>query len=167
MPVTTQNSTEYESLYGTTLATLYPTEYAGEFKYAHFTCDQSGAGSATSSVALCKLPAGRVRLLLSQSVAYVNWTTASATLDLGWDAYTALSDGSAVAASSAGLVAALDVDAVGLRTFSTNATAAAIAAGYTKLFESRDGVTIRATSPTAIIAAGDDLVGHLCYVMLD
>lgn len=163
MAVTTQNSAEYEKLYGTTLDEVYPTEYHGKTRIAFFTCTQSGAGDAGSSVALCKLPPGRVRLLLSDSQAYVNWTTASATLDIGWDAYVALSDGAAVAADDDGLVAAMDVDAVGIRQFSTSAPAALLLTGYTYLFESREGVVIRATSNTAIVD-GDDLVGYLTYV---
>jgi hypothetical protein len=37
--------------------------------------------------------------------------------------------------------------------------------GYTKVFESRDGVVIRATSQDTAIADGDDLVGHNFYVI--
>jgi hypothetical protein len=70
---------------------------------AYFTHDQSAAGDATSSVAIVKLPAGRVRLLLGASMVYVNWTTASATIDIGWDAYTGF-DGVAVVADPDGLV---------------------------------------------------------------
>lgn len=163
MGVTTQNSTEYAALLAGT--TQYPTEVAGQVHSSYFTHDQSGAGDATSSVALIKLPPGRVRLLLSNSIAYVNWTTSSATLDLGWDAYTGL-DGVAVVADPNGLIDGMDVDAVGLRSFSTSAVAAVLATGYTKLFESRDGVVIRATSEDTAIASGDDLVGHFQYVLL-
>lgn len=162
MAVTTQESTEYTALV-TTPSTLYPDQYHGVMRVARFTHEQSGAGDAGSSVAICKLPPGRVRVMLSSSWAYVNWTTASALLDLGWDAYTALSDGSTVAASTNGLCNDIDVDAVGIRQFSTGASTAAIADGYSYLFESKTGVTIRATSPTAIVS-GDDLRGHLAYV---
>lgn len=163
MGKTTQNSTEHAAyLAGTT---QYPTEVRGGVSMSRFTTTQSGAGDATSSVALARLPAGRVRLLLDPSVAYVNWTTASATLDLGWDAYTALSDGSTVSADPNGLVDGMDVDTVGLRRFSTSAVAAVALDGYSYLFESRDGVVIRATSEDTAIADGDDLTGHLCYVI--
>jgi hypothetical protein len=138
--------------------------WGGQVRFAHFTHDQSGAGDATSSVALVKLPAGRVRLLLPLSWAYVNWTTASAFLDLGWDAYIGL-DGVEVAADPNGLVDGMDVDTVGIRQLSTGAVAAVVAAGYTKLFTSKGGVVIRATSEDTAIASGDDLVGSLAYVL--
>lgn len=164
MAVTTQEATEYTSLV-TTPATLYPDQYHGMVRSTKFTHTQSGAGDATSSAAIAKLPAGRVTLLLDTSYAYVNWTTASATLDLGWDAYVALSDGAAVAADPDGLVDGMDVDTVGRRVFSTSAVAALLLNGYEKTFESRTGVTIRATSQDAAIATGDDLCGRLYYIV--
>ena len=165
MTVTTQKSTEYAARVDSGTV-QYPTEYGGEFRSQLFTHDQSGAGEATSSVIIGYLPPGRVRLMLANSWAYVNWTTASATLDLGWDAYTGL-DGVAVLADPDGLVDGMDVDTVGIRQFSTSAAAGPKAAGYTKLFESKDGVIIRATSQDTAIASGDDLVGALVYVMAD
>ncbi|MEW5705139.1 MAG: hypothetical protein AB1781_11235, partial [Pseudomonadota bacterium] len=116
MAVTTQYSTEYDYAFiDDPQTTLKTTEQHGRLRIAFFTCTQSGAGDATSSVALCKLPAGRVRLLGSLSRAYVNWTTALATLDLGWDAYTAM-DGTTIAADPNGLIDGLSVDTVGFQT---------------------------------------------------
>jgi hypothetical protein len=140
-----------------------PTEEHGRIRVAFFTCTQDGAGDATSSVALCKLPPGRVRILASQSRAYVNWTTSSATLDLGWDAHTDL-DGDAVAADPNGLIDGLDVDTVGFQTLE-GAIAANLLTGGTYVLESKDGVIIRATSQDTAIADGDDLVGFLMYVL--
>lgn len=166
MAVTTQYSTEYNQVYVTKPATLLNTsEWHGRVRVAYFTCAQSGAGDATSSFALCKLPPGRVRLLLGSSFAYVNWTTASATLDLGWDAYTAM-DGTTTAADPNGLADGIDVDAVGLRSGEDLVTLAAVQAlGGTYVFSSKDGVVIRATSQDVAIADGDDLVGYLLYVI--
>lgn len=165
MAVTTQESTEYAQLYTTVpRSNVNTTEKHGRVRIAFFTHDQSGAGDATSSVALCKLPPGRVRLLLSSSWAYVNWTTGSATLDLGWDAFTAM-DGTTTVADPNGLVDGMDVDAVGIRQFSTGTVAAVIATGYTHVFESKSGVVIRATSQDTAIASGDDLVGFFQYVV--
>ena len=160
MAVTTQNSTEYAAAEVNYTSKLDPIDLHGRVRVAYFTHDQSGAGDATSSVALCKLPAGRVRLLAAQSKAYVNWTTASATLDLGWDAYTDI-NGTAVAADPNGIDDGLDVDAVGYQTFGT----ALVATGGTKEFESQEGVVIRATSQDVAIVDGDDLVGALLYVV--
>ncbi len=164
MGITTQESVEYANI-----ATDLPREtnpvsaWGGKLQVAAFLHDQSGAGDATSSVALVRLPAGRVRVLLGLSQAYVNWTTGSATLDLGWDAYTGL-DGVTVAADPDGLCDGIDVDAVGLRSFSTGAVAAVVAAGYSKVFTSKDGVVLRATSQDQALASGDDLAGHIVYV---
>lgn len=173
MAVTTLYSTEYTQAYVTVPpSNLATDEMHGRLRIAFFTCNQVGAGDATSSFALCKLPAGRVRVMLGMSGAYVNWTTASATLDLGWDAYTG-QDGIAVNADPDGLIDGLDVDAVGFRSFwgnatgalNTNFTPAAIdATGATKVFSSQGGVVIRATSQDVAIVDSDDLVGWIVYV---
>lgn len=166
MAVTTQESTEYANVFTTKPAVMNATtEWHGRLRVAFFTHDQSGAGDATSSVALVKLPPGRVRLLLPMSWMYVNWTTASATLDLGWDAYTDLTD-TAIAADPDGLIDGISVESADVIGFEELTTLAGIAgAGYTKVFESKDGVVIRATSQDVAIATGDDLVGALVYVM--
>jgi len=160
MAVTTQYTTEYDQAHVSDTGNLDTTEMQGRVRCAFFTHNQDGAGDATSSVALAKLPAGKVRLLASQSKAYVNWTTASATLDLGWDAYTNRA-GTAVAADPNGIDDGVDVDTAGYQTFG----AALVATGGTKVFESQDGVVIRATSQDTAIADGDDLVGFLLYVV--
>ena len=159
MAVTTQKSTEYTNATSTPVVQNAVHDYHGRVRIAYFTHDQDGAGDAGSSVALCALPAGKVRVLLSSSNAYCNWTTGGATLDLGWDAYTN-TDGTSVAADVDGLVDGLNVEAAGYQNFGANTTAT----GGTYLFESQGGVVIRATSPGAI-AAGDDLVGYIMYVV--
>lgn len=165
MAVTTQESTQYANIFTTTPAVNNETsDWKGRVRCMYFVHDQSGAGDATSSVALCKLPAGRVRLLLPSSWLYVNWTTASATLDLGWDAYTDL-DGAAVTADPNGLADGIDVESAGFVDGGTLAALAGLAAtGGTKVFESKDGVVIRATSEDTAIADGDDIAGYLLYV---
>ena len=160
MAVTTQKSTEYTNATATPPTFAQPTEAQGRVRVLFFTNDQDGAGDATSSVALGKIPGGRVRVLLSSSNAYVNWTTSSATLDLGWDAYTA-TDGTTTAADPNGLIDGLNVDTVGQ--FSLGSGVAAT--GGTYVFESRDGVVLRATSQDQALASGDDLVGYILYVV--
>ena len=159
MAVTTQKSTEYTNATATPVTLNEANVYHGRVRIAYFTHDQDGVGDAGSSVALCALPAGKVKVLLSSSNAYVNWTTSSATLDLGWDAYTNIS-GTAVAADPDGLLDGLDVDAVGYQNFGADQ----VATGGTYTFETQGGVVIRATSPTAMVD-GDDLVGYLLYVV--
>jgi len=161
MAVTTQNSTEYTNATASPVVTLNPTtDYAGRVRIMHFTHAQSGAGDATSSVALGTLPAGKVKVLLASSNAYVNWTTGSATLDLGWDAYTD-GDGNSVAADADGLLDGLNVDTAGQFSFGSGQNAT----GGTYTFNSKSGVTIRATSQDTAIADGDDLVGYILYVV--
>ena len=106
------------------------------------------------------MPAGKVKVLLSSSNAYVNWTTGSATIDLGWDAYTDI-DGSAVAADADGLLNGLSVETAGYQNFGADQTAT----GGAYTFETQGGVVIRATSQDTAIAAGDDLVGYILYVV--
>ena len=162
MAVTTQKSTEYTNRTATPVTNNKTTEEHGKLRIMFFTHDQDGAGDASSSVALGELPAGRVRVLLALSRAYVNWTTSSATLDLGWDAYTD-QDGSTTAADTDGLVDGEDVDTVGYFDME-GGLAATKATGGTHVFESKDGVVLRATSSTAI-AAGDDLIGWIVYIV--
>lgn len=160
MAVTTQKSTEHTNATAVPPSFAQPTEAQGRVRIMFFTHDQDGAGDATSSVALGKLPGGRVRVLLSSSNAYVNWTTSSATLDLGWDAFTAV-DGTTTAADPNGLVDGLSVDTAGYQNFGAGTTAT----GGTYVFESQDGVILRATSQDTAIADGDDLVGYIMYVV--
>jgi hypothetical protein len=160
MAVTTQYSTEYDKAYVSKSGNLGTTEMAGRVRCAYFEATQDGAGDAGSSIALAKLPAGKVRLLGAQSGAYVNWTTASATLDLGWSAYKDAS-GAAVAADTAGIDDGISVDAAGFQSFGSALTAT----GGTKVFESKEGVVIRATSADTAIADGDVIVGCLLYVV--
>ena len=163
MAVTTEKSTEYTNATATPVVNNATTEEHGRVRVMFFTHANSGAGDATSSVALGKLPPGRVRILGHLSRAYVNWTTSSATLDLGWDAYTNLS-GTTVAADPDGLINGLSVDTVGLFTFE-GAIAANLLLGGTYVFESKDGVVIRATSQDTAIASGDDIDGCIYYVL--
>lgn len=163
MAVTTQKSAEYTNATATPPVNNSTAELHGRVRVAYVSHAQSGAGDAASSVALFKLPAGRVRVLLSSSSLYVNWTTASATLDLGWDAYTGR-DGNAVAANSDGLADGIDVESAGTVTGGTLADLNA-ALGGSFVFESQGGVVIRATSQDAAIADGDDLIGHFLYVI--
>jgi len=160
MAVTNEKSVEVTAIdAGTKLDT---TDLMGRVRVAFFFHTPSGAGDATSDVELVQLPAGRVRVLLSQSKAYVNWTTASATLDLGYAAYTN-SAGTAVAADPNAFDDGIDVDTAGYQTFGT--LAAIAAAGGTYEFNSSDGVTLIATSQDTAIAADDTIAGYFLYVV--
>lgn len=165
MAVTTQNSTEYGNTVASPVVNNPTSDVHGRVRIAYFDHTQSGAGDATSSVALCRLPGGRVRLLLGSSLLYVNWTTASATLDLGWDAYTA-EGGTAVVADPNGLADGISVETAGYLTGSGLASLAdVVAEGGTKVFESQAGVVIRATSQDVALAASSTIRGYIMYVI--
>lgn len=165
MAITHQESVQYENAFTDAPRNMNPvSDVGGKIQFAYFAHDQVGAGEAGSDVAIAKLPAGRVRVILPLSKAYVNWTTGSATLDLGWDAYLGL-DGVEVVADPDGLADGIDVESAGYFDLGAFATAPSgiKATGGTKEFVSKAGVVIRATSPGAI-ANGDDLVGYIAYV---
>lgn len=164
MAVTNQESTQYENAFTDAPRNMNPVSvWGGKVQSARFSHTQSGAGDATSDVALVRLPAGRVRVLLNLSDAYVNWTTGSATLDLGWGAYTGL-DGVAVAANPDGLCDGIDVESAGLFNFGANSVAAVKADGAEYEFVSSTGVTIYATSQDQVLAASSTIAGRIVYV---
>lgn len=175
MAVLHEYSTQYTNSYVTVpMVANHPTEDGGVMMIKYFKHAFSATADVTSDVALCKLPPGQVRLLLPLSWIYINWTTGSATLDLGWDAYTDM-DGATVTADPDGLVDGLDVDTVGFRNFVGNATGAlntnfttagVEALGGTYLFNSKSGVVIRATSQDVAEVSADSIQGFLTYVQV-
>ena len=160
MAVTTQKSTEYTNITASPPTIQDSQVYQGKLRVAYFKHTQSGAGDATSSAAVAWLPPGKVRLIGPLSTLYVNWTTVSATMDVGWDAYTDI-DGAAVAADPNGIDDGFSVDTAGQFTLGSALTAT----GYTKVFESQDGVVIRLTSQDTAIADADVAAGFLVYVV--
>jgi len=169
MALTSEYGVEYTSVYQTKPASLVGTHvWHGRLRSAYVSHVQAANGTgAASNIALLKLPPGTVRLILPMSYLYINWTEAGVDFDLGWDAYTDL-NGDAVVADPNGLVAALDVENAGVYGFEELTAAAGAGApattGYTKVFSSKDGVVIRATSSAAGIAATNALYGILTYV---
>lgn len=158
MAVTTQKSTQLTNLDALPPVLEGSADYAGRLRVAYFAFTQSGAGDATSSAEVVRLPPGQVTLLGRLSNIEHNWTTALATMDVGWDAYTAL-DGSTVAADPNGLDDGIDVDAAG------ETTIGSIVPAGRKQFESQDGVSIRLTSQDVALADGDTAEGYLIYVV--
>ena len=163
MAVTTQLSAEYTIQTTTPIANSNTVDKHGKLRTLFFTHDQDGAGDANSTVTLGKLPAGKVKIIGGLSRMYVNWVTSSQTMDLGWKAYTDL-NGDAVALDVDGLVDGLDVDAVGYFDME-GGLAATKATGGTHVFESKDGVVLRATSQDVALGDGDDLIGWIVYIV--
>lgn len=158
MAVTTQKGTQVTNFDAEPAVMEETSDVHGRLRIAYFDHTQSGAGDATSSVEVVRLPPGTVRLLGALSRVEHNWTTASATMDIGWDAYTDL-DGDAVAADSDGIDDGIDVDTAGATAIGSALTA------DTKVFISRDGVSIRLTSQDTAIADTDTASGYLVYVL--
>ena len=165
MAVTNQYGTEYtQALITKPSSHLDTSTWGGRLRGAFVSHVQSGAGDATSDVTIWKVPPGTVRLILPMSFLYINWTTTSATIDIGWGAYTDL-NGDAVAADPNGLVDGLSVDTVGVQAFEELALLAGlVTSGYTKVFSSRDGVDLKLTSQDVAIANADAVYGMLTYM---
>ena len=162
MAVTTQNSTEYAATIATPLVKTSATNNTGKLRTLAFTFNQDGVGDAGSIIVLGKLPAGNVKIIGALSRFYCNIVASSATIDIGWQAYTS-TDGDTVVADPDGMVDGLDVDTVGYRTMEGN-TAATKLLGGNHSFSSRDGVVI-AVKSVAALAASDDVDGYITYVV--
>jgi len=158
MAVTTQKSTQLTNLDALPPVLEDSADYAGRLRVAYFAATQDGAGDATSSVEVVRLPPGRVTLLGRLSNIEHAWTTASATMDVGWDAYTE-PDGTAIAADPNGLDDGIDVDTAGETTIGS-----VVAAGR-KQFDSNTGVSIRLTSEDEILADTNTAEGYLIYIV--
>lgn len=135
-------------------------ESHGKIRICRFDYDQVAEGTANSIIQLVKLPAGRIRLLGSESALYHNLTTGGVDLDVGWAAHKDFA-GDAVAADEDGLDDNIDCETAGVETLGS----VVIAEGQSKVFESQEGVVITATVKTAVIAANDSLKGHIAYVL--
>lgn len=140
---------------------LSPVDHHSKVRFAKITYLQVAAGDAGSIIHLCKLPAGRVRLIGRLSSLYHNLTTGSNTVDIGWLAYVDL-DAADVAADPDGLDDGVSVEAAG--TINLGTVAAVLAVGGCKLFESQEGVTLTLTS-VGIPAENDVLDGFVAYVL--
>lgn len=159
--MTTLYTSEMTNLLSTPPVALSPLDQHGRLRIATATYVCAANGSDGDLVQLCKLPAGRVRLFGRLSSLYHNLTTGSATLDLGWAAYTNL-DGVAVAADGDGLDDGIDTEAAG--TINVGTVAAVAAVGSIKTFESQTGVVLTATLVKAPVAT-DVLKGFFVYVL--
>ncbi len=135
-----------------------PTDHHGKVRMARVTYTQVANGDAGDLLQMCHLPAGRVTVHGLLSNLYINLTTSSMAIDIGWAAYTDL-DGADVAADPNGLDSALDVDTVG--TF--NICSVQVATGSTYTFESDEGVTLEMVLTTDV-AASDVVIGFIAYV---
>ena len=167
MAITTQNSTQHANTVAVPPTMNDPSDHHGRMRIMYFSHDQDGAGDRYSYVRLGKLPAGKVRIFMGLSRAYVNWITGSAQIDFGWEAYQDLT-GTTVAADPNGLIDGISVETVGyfsLEGASGGTGAPLKATGGTKLFESQSGVILIAQTDDVAIVTGDDLAGYMVYTI--
>ncbi len=124
----------------------------------------AAAGDATSTARLIRLPAGKIRLLAASSWLKNSAWTATAVLDIGWEAYRDKS-GAVVAADPDGIVVGMTVatasTAWSLAAPTGGTQGAGISGDLTKVFESSSGVVIAGATRTAGIAAGGTLKGYI------
>lgn len=110
-----------------------------------------GAGDENSTVALCKIPAGRFTLIGDLCRVRHSAFGTGRTMDIGWDAYTN-QDGTPVTADEDGLHSAADVSAAGVFT-----PVDELGVSGMKTFDSRDGVVLRAKVEGAALLSGETI----------
>lgn len=160
MTVTTDQSTQYAASEAKPNTFVATHDWHGRMRIAFFNFTQGATeGEAGSLAYLCKLPAGKVRIILPLSRLAFSAMATGRTMDLGWLAYVNL-DGVDVVADPNGLDDGVDVSSAG----SLN-PGGTIGAHETKLFESQGGVTITAQINDAAIGVGETIDGYFVYVL--
>lgn len=148
----TTNSTQYGNTVAVPPVMNAVHEAHGRVRVAAFDYTQSGAGTAGDLVNLVQLPAGAIRVL-SVYVAFSAFG-ASRTLDLGYGAYTELSDGSTTAA---------DADAISANT--SIATAGNVTSVANDQVSSTDGLLVTAQVNDGTLPDAATLNGYVLYVV--
>ena len=167
MAVTTQNSTEYGNLVAEPPVGIPTTSGKGVKRIMRFSFTQSGAGDANSLVNLARLPAGNIRVLLTECFMHSSDFGTGITLDIGWTAYTD-AEGNAVAADADAFVDGLDVStqaATVLWSGEAQGTGSGVTIDKTFLLSSRAGILVQAIVLGAGgIPDGATLTGFMTYV---
>lgn len=159
--VTTEYSTQVTNR-TTALMKNAPTDDGAKQRIMYFSFTQgAAAGDANSLAQLAVLPAGKVRLLKTESKFNCSAFGAARTLDIGYLAHTN-SAGTAVAASVDTILDGGDVSAAA--TLTCGAGTNALTADPTIAFDSTTGVTIQAKCLGDTLPAGATLKGYFVYV---
>ena len=134
---------------------LHVNVYGAALRWRRFTYTQSGAGTIGDTIRLIQVPANCVIVVPMCRFQFTAWDT-NANIQIGWDAHETPQDAT-VAADPNGLIASIDVDAIGEWFGGMTITAGGVTrvAPATEAYEvnSKEPVVIRATNDTA--AAGD------------
>ena len=159
MAVTTQKSTQVTNMDATPPTIMDTTSLHGRMRVAYFLHTQDGAGDATSTVDLVKLPAGKGRILVRSSFLAASAFGSSRTLDIGYVAHT----------DTNGDTVAVDVDAVLDGLDVSGATNAMLGTGTatvdTYLYDSNAPLTIQAVVAGGTIPTAATLEGYIVYVL--
>ncbi len=158
MAITTQKGDQLTNLDASPPVIENTHNLHGRLRVAYFSHTQAGIGDAGSSVEIVRLPPGKIRVLAHLSWLEAASVGASATLDVGWDAYEDL-DGVAVALDVDGILNGGDIDT----TANINMADVATVTAGTITFESKDGVSIRATF-IAAMADLETISGAIVYI---
>lgn len=162
MAVTAQKSTQVTSMTATPPVRLGTSEHHGVVRVAYFSCTQSGAGDAASTLDLVRIPAGKVRILKMSSKLICSAWGAARTLNVGHTGYTK-PDNSAQAASAACIADTIDVSAAASKELGTGT--GGLGTDPTLLIESTSGALIQAVVAGGTIPDGATLNGYVSYVM--
>ena len=159
MAVTTQKSAEVTNITASPPTMLDTSSLHGRLRVAYFLHTQDGAGDATSTVDLVKLPAGKGRILIRSSFLASSAFGSGRTLDVGYTAHTD-NNGDAVAA---------DVDALEDALNNSSATNAFLGVGTgaadTYLYDSNAPLTIQAICLGDTFPTAATLEGYIVYVV--
>lgn len=151
MGVTVQNSTQYGNGLAVPPVMNSVSDEGGRVRVLAFNFAQSGAGDVNSYVNLCKLPAGRIRVL--RYVLKCSAFGAARVLDVGVGAYINASK-TTVAEAIEAIAKDLDVSAVALKE----------AAVADLVIDSRQGALVRGKIAGDTIPDGATLDGYILYV---
>lgn len=158
MAVVNATSDQLAALAASPMTPLGPDVKSGKVRFAYFTVTQVGAGDATSVQSLCKLPAGRIRILRDLCRLNNSAFGSSRTLAVGHTGYTGL-DGVAVVAAASYLASAIDVSAA-----ANNTLAGAVSVDPTLTLASTTGVTIQSAVAAGTIPDAATLKGYIAYI---
>lgn len=138
-----------------------PTEDHGKLRIQAFSLPAVAvAGDANSTIDLCELPPGAVRILPSLSRLYTTAFGAGRTLDVGFRAYTKKDDGTQEVEDLDALIDGLDVSgAVNAAPFGTN-----LATLWKYDVYSKAGVVVTAQVLGGTIPVNATMNGYIVYV---
>ena len=166
MAVTQEKSSQIANLEAQPPVGIPTTDWKGVKRIMRFTHTQSVQGDAGSTVDLVKLPAGNIRVLLSECFMHHSDFGTGQSLNIGWTAYTE-PDGAAKAADADAFVVGLDVAApasAGFWSASPQGAGSGVTLDQTFLIQSKAGVTVQATVLGNPIPLNATLIGYITYV---